>query len=201
MFSCFLGCPYQPQEHLSSWSSCFSAVLVVDAWMIWITILLMEAPDLANQLGPSSHVFYNLLNASNIVNQTYFTILESIKSHMCTYMHIAIDYYWPFFGAGTSFSNPSVGNVYSYFTSCGFRCAYQTMNAQSGGLRCPHYTTWAGWASGDFMACCDHIFISKGIDVSAAARKATSNFSFHVSHISLYRFMVYCAALNQKPRY
>ena len=39
---------------------------------------------------------------------------------MCTYMHIVIDYYWPFFGAGTSFSNPSVGNVYSYFTSCGF---------------------------------------------------------------------------------
>jgi len=75
------------------------------------------------------------------------------------------------------------------------------MNAQSGGLRCPHYTTWAGWASGDFMACCDHIFISKGIDVSAAARQATSNFWFHVSHVSLYRFMVYCAALNQKPRY
>ena len=197
----FLDCPHQPEEHLSSWSSCLSAVLVVDAWMIWITILLMEAPDLANQLGQTWPIQPCFLQSLERLKHCESNIFHHVRINKITHVHIHAHSYWPFFGAGTSFSNPSVGNVYSYFTSCGFRCAYQTMNAQSGGLRCPHYTTWAGWASGDFMACCDHIFISKGIDVSAAARKATSNFSFHVSHVCLYRFMVYCAALNQKPRY
>lgn len=59
------------------------------------------------------------------------------------------------------------GDVYSYFTSCGFRCAYQSM-AQEKGLKgiFPSYTTWAGWAAGDYVATCDHIFISKGISVA-----------------------------------
>jgi len=66
-------------------------------------------------------------------------------------------------------ASPATGNVYSYFTSCGYRCAYQTMAAKAAAQRYSHYTTWAGWASGDFMSCCDHIFISQGVDVEAVA--------------------------------
>ncbi|CAK9001494.1 Nocturnin (Carbon catabolite repression 4-like protein) [Durusdinium trenchii] len=58
--------------------------------------------------------------------------------------------------------------VYAYFKACGFRCAYQTIADQHGFQGSfPAYTTWAGWASGDYMATCDHIFISKGIEVSS----------------------------------
>ncbi|CAL1171608.1 unnamed protein product [Cladocopium goreaui] len=66
-----------------------------------------------------------------------------------------------------SSSDLAASNVYSYFTSCGYRCAYQTMAAKAAAQRYSHYTTWAGWASGDFMSCCDHIFISQGVDVEA----------------------------------
>eukprot|EP00435_Cladocopium_sp_Y103_P057585 s15_g19.t2 len=66
-----------------------------------------------------------------------------------------------------SSSGLAASNVYSYFTSCGYRCAYQTMRTQAAAAQYSHYTTWAGWASGDFMACCDHIFISQGVDVEA----------------------------------
>ncbi|CAE8740811.1 unnamed protein product [Polarella glacialis] len=55
-------------------------------------------------------------------------------------------------------------NVYDYFTACGYRCAYRAVGKDS---NIPSYTTWAGWASGDFRATCDHIFVSKGIHVSA----------------------------------
>lgn len=63
---------------------------------------------------------------------------------------------------------PLRGTVYAYFKACGFRCAYQTIADQHGFQGSfPAYTTWAGWASGDYMATCDHIFISKGIEVSS----------------------------------
>ncbi|CAJ1398899.1 unnamed protein product [Effrenium voratum] len=52
-------------------------------------------------------------------------------------------------------------NVHDYFRSCGFRCAYRSISDEI-----PSFTTWAGWASGDFKATCDHIFVSQGIHVS-----------------------------------
>lgn len=71
----------------------------------------------------------------------------------------------------------STESVLEYFHACGYRCAYRSLQGQQpraaapashGGHRLPAYTTWAGWASGDFRAVCDHIFVSKDIHVVAA---------------------------------
>ena len=53
----FLSCPYQAEEHLPP-RSLVLAVFVVDCRCLddLNHNLLMEAPDLANQLGPSSHI-------------------------------------------------------------------------------------------------------------------------------------------------
>ena len=64
------------------------------------------------------------------------------------------------------------GNVYSYFKACGFTCAYRAIADEHGFQGSfPAYTTWAGWATGDYMATCDHIFISNGIKVSSVPRR------------------------------
>lgn len=53
-------------------------------------------------------------------------------------------------------------SVFEYFLACGYRCAYRSVERDSDQLQgcLPDYTTWAGWASGDFKAVCDHIFVS-----------------------------------------
>eukprot|EP00930_Biecheleria_cincta_P037466 TRINITY_DN25718_c0_g1_i1.p1 TRINITY_DN25718_c0_g1~~TRINITY_DN25718_c0_g1_i1.p1 ORF type:complete len:232 (-),score=24.51 TRINITY_DN25718_c0_g1_i1:331-954(-) len=66
-------------------------------------------------------------------------------------------------------SGGDASNVYEYFAACGYRCAYRAVGqaARISPDVLPRYTTWAGWASGDYLATCDHIFVSKGIHVSA----------------------------------
>ena len=59
-----------------------------------------------------------------------------------------------------------IRNVYDYFLACGFQCAYTRIGLQHG-LKIPSYTTWAGWATGDFKATCDHIFVSSGVQIQA----------------------------------
>lgn len=61
--------------------------------------------------------------------------------------------------------------VFEYFLACGYRCAYRSVGyalQRDGGSAppLPAYTTWAGWATGDYSAVCDHIFVSKGVHVS-----------------------------------
>ena len=89
-----------------------------------------------------------------------------------------------------------VTTVYDYFVACGYTCVYASVGLQHG-LRIPNYTTWAGWASGDFKATCDHIFVSQGVqpqavlDVPEAQGLATvyperlPNASFPSDHMSL----------------
>lgn len=63
-------------------------------------------------------------------------------------------------------SRTEIANVFDYFAACGFKCAYTDLRLQHGHSS-PKYTTWAGWASGDFKATCDHIFVSKGLHAQA----------------------------------
>eukprot|EP00928_Gymnodinium_smaydae_P025096 TRINITY_DN20102_c0_g1_i1.p1 TRINITY_DN20102_c0_g1~~TRINITY_DN20102_c0_g1_i1.p1 ORF type:complete len:324 (+),score=17.03 TRINITY_DN20102_c0_g1_i1:183-1154(+) len=64
----------------------------------------------------------------------------------------------------------STSSVFEYFSACGYRCAYRSVadtlhESASLGSSFPSYTTYAGWASGDFLSVCDHIFVSRGIHV------------------------------------
>mmetsp|Transcript_35702 Transcript_35702/g.70683 ORF Transcript_35702/g.70683 Transcript_35702/m.70683 type:complete len:318 (+) Transcript_35702:117-1070(+) len=59
------------------------------------------------------------------------------------------------------FAGPPSG-AFDYFAACGYRCAYRSV-----GHRLPSFTTWAGWASGDFRAVCDHIFVKGPVEVMA----------------------------------
>lgn len=52
-------------------------------------------------------------------------------------------------------------NAFEYFLACGYRCAYRSV------ANGPAYTTWAGWATGDYRAVCDHIFVSSGVHVAS----------------------------------
>lgn len=60
--------------------------------------------------------------------------------------------------------------VFEYFRACGYRCAYHEVSESASahgsrvqGTSFPAFTTWAGWATGDFRSVCDHIFISGGL--------------------------------------
>ena len=67
---------------------------------------------------------------------------------------------------GADTNEAEIMNVYDYFSACGLRCVYTSIGRQHG-CRIPSYTTWAGWASGDFKATCDHIFVSQGVHAKA----------------------------------
>jgi len=60
-----------------------------------------------------------------------------------------------------AFAGPPSG-AFDYFSACGYRCAYRSI-----GHGLPSFTTWAGWASGDFRAVCDHIFVKGAVEVMA----------------------------------
>lgn len=60
-------------------------------------------------------------------------------------------------------------SVLDFFENRGYRCAYKDL-CQVGSYQAgasPGYTSWAGWAAGDFKGVCDHILISADIRVAA----------------------------------
>jgi len=73
---------------------------------------------------------------------------------------------------GSGSSTVAANTVFEYFQACGYRCAYREVHQSLGGpvqgdSAFPRFTTWAGWASGDFRSVCDHIFVAGGVQVAS----------------------------------
>lgn len=102
--------------------------------------------------------------------------------------------------------------VFEYLHACGYRCAYRSIGQHLHGKKTssvpldgfPRYTTWAGWATGDFRGVCDHIFVSSGIYVAGVLDVPTDepfatafperlpNDEFPSDHMSLVADLILC---------